>query len=137
MIEIAPYRHLAIVPLLAIAFGCLVITFIVSRFTAAAIARHRLYWSAIIVGALCALGSGTLRSARHSGTGTQTEWGWPRVVYTRWASWEVDERREGVRWQGLIENTVFYGAAAVMLVSLGLAVRRRPLARDGRHGPVV
>ena len=137
MIEIAPYRHLAIVPLLAVALGCLLTAFVVARFAAPGVARHRLYWSAIIVGVLCAIGSGTLRSARHAGTGTQTEWGWPRAVYTRWVSWEVDERREGVRWQGLVENTVFYGAAAVLLGSLALVVRRRPPQRDGSDGLVV
>jgi hypothetical protein len=137
MIEIAPYQHMAIVPLLAVALGCIVAALIIVRLAASGLPRHRLYWSAIIIGVLCALGSGTLRSSRHSGTGTQTEWGWPRAIYTRWVSFEVDGRRDGLRWQGLAENTVFYGAAVLLLGSLVFAGRRGRPTRDGSSRLVV
>jgi hypothetical protein len=137
VIEIAPYRHLAIAPLLAVAVACVIAAAVIAHFSAQGLPRRRLYWSSIVVGLLCAIGSGTVRSARHAGTGTQTEWGWPRVAYTRWVSWEVDERREGVRWQGLAENAVFYGAAALLLGSLTLAIRRESPRRDGSDGPIV
>ena len=124
MIEIAPYRHLAIVPLLAVALACILAAVIVLRLAAPRFQRSRLYLGAVVIGVLCALASGAFWSSRHAGTGTQTAWGWPRMIYGRWVSWEVVESQEGVRWQGIAENTVFYGAAAVLAGSLGLAARR-------------
>jgi hypothetical protein len=124
MIEIAPYRHLAIVPLLAVALASIVAAVIVLHFAALRFRRRRLYLSAAALGVLCALASGAFWSSRHAGTGTQTAWGWPRMIYGRWVSWEVVQRQEGVRWQGIIENTVFYGAVALLAGSLVLAARR-------------
>jgi hypothetical protein len=124
MIEIAPYRLLAIVPLLTMAVACILAAVIVLRLAAPRFQRHRLYLSAGVVGVLCALVSGAFWSSRHAGTGTQTTWGWPRIIYGRWVSWEVVERQEGVRWQGVAENTVFYGAVAVLVGSLVLATRK-------------
>ena len=124
MIEIAPYRHLAIVPLLAVALASILASVIVLHVAAPRFRRHRLYLVAAVLGVLCALASGAFRSSRHAGTGTQTAWGWPRMIYGRWVSWEVVQRQEGVRWQGIVENTVFYGAVAMLAGSLVIAVRR-------------
>ncbi len=124
MIEIAPYRHLAIVPLLAVALASIGAAVIVVHLAALRFRRHRLYLSAAVVGVLCALASGVFWSSRHAGTGTLTAWGWPRMIYGRWVSWEVVQRQEGVRWQGIVENTVFYGAVAMLAGSLVFAARR-------------
>jgi ABC-type branched-subunit amino acid transport system permease subunit len=124
MIEIPPYRHLAIVPLLAVALASIVAAAIVLHFAVPRFRRHRLYLSAAILGVLCALSSVAFRSARHAGTGTQTTWGWPRMIYGRWVSWEVVQRQEGVHWQGIVENAAFYGAVALLVGSLVLAARR-------------
>jgi len=125
MIEIAPYRHLAIVPLLTVALASIVATVIVLHLAALGFRRHRLYLNAAVLGVLCALASGAFWSSRHAGTGTQTAWGWPRMIYGRWVSWEVVQRREGVHWQGIVENTVFYAAVAMLAGSLVLAAMRR------------
>lgn len=124
MIEIAPYRHLAILPLLAVAVASIAAAVMVLRAAGLWPGRHRLYSVAAVVGLLCALGSGVFWSSRHAGTGTQTTWGWPRMIYGRWVSWEVVHQVEGVRWQGIVENTVFYGAIAMLAGSLFLAARR-------------
>jgi hypothetical protein len=124
MIEIAPDRHLAIIPLLAVALASIVAAVIVLHLAALRFRHPRLYLSAAVLGVLCALASVVFWSSRHAGTGTQTAWGWPRMVYGRWVSWEVVQREEGVRWQGIVENTVFYGAIATLAGSLVLAARR-------------
>ena len=124
MIEIAPYRHLAIVPLLAVALASILAAVVVLHSAALRFRRHRLYLTATVLGVLCALASGGLWSSRHAGTGTQTAWGWPRMIYREWVSWETAHRQEGVRWQGIVENTVFYGAVAMLAGSLVLAARR-------------
>ena len=140
MIEIAPYHHLAIAPLLAVALGSIVAAVVVLHL-AALRRRHRLYLVAAVLGVLCALASGAFWSSRHAGTGTQTSWGWPRMIYGRWVSWEVVQRQEGIRWQGIVENTVFYGAFAMVAGSLVLAARRgssdsAPKATDEDRGGV-
>ena len=90
-----------------------------------AIRSHRLYTIAALLGLAGALASGAFWSSRHAGTGTQTSWGWPRMVYGRWVSWETPDRREGIHWRGIVENTVFYGAVAMLAGSLFVASRRK------------
>ena len=124
MIEIAAHRHLPIVTLLSIALAC-VIAAVLIRWSTTPRVRPRVYGRAIAVGVLCAVASGALWSRRHAGTGTETAWGWPRVIYREWVSWEVAERRAGVRWQGLVENAVFYGAAAALVATVVVATRGR------------
>ena len=124
MIEIAPNRYLAIVQLLAVALSSIVAAAILLRLTDLRVRRHRLYLSATVIGGLCTLASGAFWSSRHAGTGTRTAWGWPRMIYGRWIGWEVVQHREGVSWPGIVENTVFYGAVAMLAGSLVLAARR-------------
>ena len=124
MIEIAPYRYLAIVQLLSVAVASIVAAAILLRLTDLRVRRHRLYLGATALGGLCTLASGAFWSSRHAGTGTRTAWGWPRMIYGRWISWEVVQRQEGVSWPGIVENTVFYGAVAMLAGSLVLAARR-------------
>jgi len=124
MFEIAahdrfPMFRLLTFALLAGAVG-LVLLYVANR------ARlRRVVARAAVAGVLCAAASASLWSTRSAGTGTQTAWGWPRVVYARWVSWETAERSEGIRWSGLAENAVFYGAAATLVAGL-LMVTRRP-----------
>ena len=129
MIGIAADRHLAIIPLLAVALASVMAAALVLHLAALRFLRLRLYSSAAILGVLCALASAVFWSSRHAGTGTQSDWGWPRVVYGRWVSWEVAQREEGVRWRGIVENTVFYGAIATLAGSLVLAARHRSARR--------
>ena len=129
MIEIASDRQLAIATLLAVALASTVAAVLVLRVAARSLRHPRLYLSAAGLGVLCAIASAVFRSARHAGTGTQTAWGWPRMVYGRWVSWEAVQQREGVRWQGIVENAVFYGAVALLACSLVLAVRHASARR--------
>ena len=128
MIEIAPYRHLALAPLLAFAFASLLASVVMLASRADASRRRRVYLAAGIAGIVCAVASSIFWSTRHAGTGNHASWGWPRAVYTRWVSWEAPERHSGIRWQGIVENAVFYGAAAALIGSVG-AVRRGHRAR--------
>jgi hypothetical protein len=125
LIEIAPFRYLAIFHLLSLALTSVVVAILVRRLAKVPLQRRSLL-RAIMVGVVCALASTAFWSSRHAGTGTQMAWGWPRMNYGRWVSWETAERIERVRWQGIVENTVFYTAAALLAGSLIVAVRREP-----------
>jgi hypothetical protein len=114
----------AIAPMLAVALALIGAAMIVLQLAALRYPRRRLYLRAAILGLFCALASGAFWSSRHAGTGTQTAWGWPRVVYGRWVSWEGDHRQEGIRWRGILENTVFYGALAMLASSIVVTARR-------------
>jgi hypothetical protein len=57
--------------------------------------------------------------------------GWPRTVYSLWQSWETGERTHGIRWRGLLENAVFYGALAGMIGALLARPRGVPASRGG------
>lgn len=62
-----------------------------------------------------------MQNSRHAGTGTQTAWGWPRMIHVGRVSWETPERIEAVHWHGVAENTIFYGAIAVLVGGVGIA----------------
>lgn len=125
MIDISPHKLLAIFPLLVVGLASIVGALVLLRFGRSRPAHGRLYPGAVLVGMSCMLASGMFRSSRHAGTGTQTTWGWPRMIYRRWESWEVVQREQGVHWQGTIENTVFYGAIALLVGALILATALR------------
>jgi hypothetical protein len=125
MLEIAPQYRLAMFQLLAFAIPTAAVGVLVLYLTNKAQLR-RVVARAAVAGMLFAGASAALWSTRSAGTGTQTVWGWPRVVYARWESWETAQRSEGVRWVGFAENTVFYGAAATFVGSLLRVARRRP-----------
>jgi hypothetical protein len=139
MIEISPYRHLAVLPMLAVTLALIGAAVIVLQLGAVRFPRRRLYFRAATLGLFCALASGAFWSSRHAGTGTQTAWGWPRVVYARWVSWEIEHRQEGIRWRGILANTVFYGAVAMLGSSIVVTARRgsassAPTATDKDRG---
>jgi hypothetical protein len=125
MFEIAPHYRLPIFRLLAFAIPAAAVGVLLLYLGNKAQFRH-VVARAAIAGVLCAGASAVLWSTRGAGTGTQTAWGWPRVVYARWVSWETAQRSEGIRWQGFAENTVFYGAIATLVGSLFIVARRRP-----------
>jgi hypothetical protein len=125
MVEIAPARLLPLATLLTVALAAAAGAAIVLATSRMRGVVNRLALAAVAAGLVLAAGSGGLRSERGAGTGTQTAFGWPRAVYTRWVSWETAERIEGLRIRGVAENTVFYGALAALAGSLWLAARRR------------
>ena len=77
--------------------------------------RRQLLVRAYFIGAVCTVASVLVYTSRDAGTGTQTAWGWPRVVFSLWQSWETGERSHGLRWQGLVENMAFYAALALLI----------------------
>lgn len=121
MIEIAPHYHQAIARLAAVIVPAIIVALLLLQRLEAP-RRRRVLIRAVVIGALCAAGSVVVYTSRGSGTGTQTAWGWPRVVFSLWQSWETGERSHGIRWQGLIENMGFYGALALVL---GASLARR------------
>ena len=130
MIEIAPHSHQAIARLLAVIVPALVVALLLLRRLEAQRGR-RVLIGAVVIGALCAVASVVVYTSRGSGTGTQTAWGWPRVIFSLWQSWETGQRSHGLRWQGLIENAVFYGALAALIGAL--RVRRRAAVAAREH----
>jgi hypothetical protein len=131
MFEIAPHYRLPIFQLLRFAIPAAAVGVLLVYLGNRAQLR-RVVAQAAIAGAVCAAVSAALWSTRGAGTGTQTAWGWPRMVYVRWVSWETAEPRqriEGIRWQGFAENTVFYGAAATLVGGVLVVTRRRSWAR--------
>jgi hypothetical protein len=132
MLQIAPHYRLPILQLLAFAIPTAAVG-VLLLYLANKVQLRRGVARAAVAGVLCAGVSAALWSTRGAGTGTQTAWGWPREIYTRWVSWETGERIEGIRWQGFAENTVFYGAAAILMGSLFIAARGR--SRPERQEP--
>jgi hypothetical protein len=66
---------------------------------------------------------------RHAGTGTETAYGWPRIVYSRWESFEGIEHRSGIHWRGVLEQIAVYSVAgAAMSVAAWRLRHRRPNA---------
>ena len=130
MIEIAPHSHQAIARLLAVIVPAIVVAFLLLHRLEAQRGR-RVLIGAVVIGALCAVASVVVYTSRGSGTGTQTAWGWPRVIFSLWQSWETGQRSHGLRWQGLIENAVFYGALAALIGAL--RVRRRAAVAAREH----
>ena len=122
MVEIAPHYHQAITRLIAVIVPALVVALLLLRRLDAQ-RRRRVLLSAAAIGALCAVASAAVYTSRGAGTGTQTAWGWPRVVFSLWQSWETGERTHGIRWRGLLENAAFYAALAAMIGAM-LALRR-------------
>ena len=122
MIEIAPYYHQPLARLLAVIVPALVVALLLLRRLDAP-RRRRVLTRALVLGALCAVASVVIYTSRGAGTGTQTSWGWPRMVFRLWQSWEAGERTHGIHWRGLIENAAFYGALAAVIGAL-LARRR-------------
>jgi hypothetical protein len=130
MVEIPAHWHQAITRLIAVVVPALIVASLLLRGRDAR-DRRRVLASAAAIGALCAVVSVVLYTRRGAGTGTQTAWGWPRVVYSLWQSWETGERTHGIRWRGLVENAVFYGALAAAFV----AVITRPRGAPTPRGP--
>jgi hypothetical protein len=130
MVEIPAHYHQAIARLLAVIVPALVIALLLLRRHDAPV-RRRVLSRAVALGALCALASVVVYTSRGAGTGTQTAWGWPRTVYSLWQSWETGERTHGIRWRGLLENAVFYGALAGMIGALLARPRGVPASRGG------
>jgi uncharacterized membrane protein len=129
MIEIPVHYHQAITRVIAVIVPALVVALLLLRRLDAP-RRRRVLLRAVILGALCAVASLVVYTSRGAGTGTQTAWGWPRVVFSLWQSWETGQRSHGIRWQGLIENAAFYGALAGLLGAL--LARRRDVAPASR-----
>ena len=123
MVEIGAHSHQAITRLLAVIVPALVVALLLLRRLDAPL-RRRVLVRATVIGALCAVASVVVYASRGAGTGTQTAWGWPRMVFSLWQSWETGQRTHGIRWRGLIENAAFYGALALVVGAM--------LAR--RHG---
>lgn len=127
MIEIAAHQRPPLAPLLAIAAIALALSLVVARLRFRAWVPDLRTLAVAALAALLLTGAGIVaRSERDSGTGTQSAWGWPRAVYTRWASWDTSEESEHIRWVGIFENVVTWAGPALLLATL--ARRRR---RDG------
>lgn len=126
MLEIAPQYHQPIARILVVVVTAAVIALMLLR-SVDAPRRRGVLARAAIVGIVGAVASVVLYTSRDAGTGTQTAWGWPRVVVSLWQSWETGQRSHGIRWRGLIENAAFYGTITAAIGAL--LVRRRDAAR--------
>ena len=124
MIDIAPERLLPFATLLAIAFAAMLGTVVVLANWQLRDVARRLVLFAVVAGFVLAAASGVFRSSRGAGTGTQTAFGWPRAMYTRWVSWETSERRQGIHPRGVGQNAFFYATLVALASSMGLAARR-------------
>ena len=129
MVEIAPHYHLAITRVAAVIVPALFVALLL-LLALDAPRRRRLLVRACFIGVACAVASAVVYASRDAGTGTQTAWGWPRVVFSLWQSWETGERSHGLRWQGLVENVAFYAALALLIGAV--LARRRDITPAGR-----
>ena len=128
MIDIAPERLLPFATLLAIAFAAMVGAAMMLATRRLRALADRLVLSAAVVGLILAAASAVFRSSRQAGTGNHTAFGWPRAMYTRWVSWETNERVQGIQPRGVAQNAFFYATLVALAGSLGLAARRPVVA---------
>jgi hypothetical protein len=124
MIDIAPERLLPFATLLAIAFVAMIGAAIMLATRRLRALADRLVLAAAVVGLVLAVASAVFRSSRHAGTGNHTAFGWPRAMYTRWVSWETNERVQGIQPRGVAQNAFFYATIVALGGSLALAARR-------------
>ena len=82
---------------------------------------RRIVLQSVAAGLLLTMASGLAWSRRHAGMGTETAYGFPRVIYARWDAFEGDEHRAGVNPRGIVEAAFSYGAC----VALALVLLRR------------
>jgi hypothetical protein len=91
--------------------------------------RRRLLATAAAAALLLTAASAIVWSRRHAGTGTETAYGWPRIVYSRWESFEGVGHRSGIHWRGVLEQIAVYSVAgAAMIVAAWRVSHRRPNA---------
>jgi hypothetical protein len=129
MFEIAASARPPLASLLRIALSLLILGALM-LWRATPSVRRRVIVASVVVGALLSFASAALWSRRHAGTGTETAYGWPRVVYARWESFEGGAGRAGVQWRGVVENSFAYGSATMLALAAGLLMtRRRRLSR--------
>ena len=114
MVEIPAHYHQAISRLIAVIVPALVVALLLLRGLDAPL-RRRVLLRTVLIGVLFAVASVVVYTTRDAGTGTQTAWGWPRVVFSLWQSWETGQRSHGIGWQGLVENMAFFGVIALVL----------------------
>ena len=129
MFEIAPHLRPPLATLLAFTLpvlaGAAILLLRAPRWL-----RRRLMVTAAAGGILLTGMSGAVSTRRHAGTGTETALGWPRIVYSRWESFEGQGGRSGVHWRGILEGTIAYGAVAAALLGARTVARHRRLGRD-------
>src|SRR5215218_6529418 len=131
MLEIAPSHRPPLAMLLAVVLPLVALAGLLLR-RAARRERRRLLFGALALGGLLTAASAGLRSRRHAGMGTETAWGWPRIVYARWVPFEGGAGRAGPQWRGVAEGGLTYVTVGGALLALGqaLARRRRPAGTD-------
>ena len=130
MIEIAPHLRPPLATVLAVVVPLLVGAAVLLRRTPASV-RRRLLVAAAAGAVLLTAASAVVWSRRHAGTGTETARGWPRIVHSRWESFEGEEGRSGIHWRGVLEGMLVYAVAGAAVLGVGHAVRRRRAGGDG------
>lgn len=123
MIEIAPASRPPLAVVLATVLVLLALAAMLLRRVGPR-ERRRVLAAAVAAGASLTPASALLRSERHAGTGTETARGWPRIVHSRWVSFEGEEGHVGLRWGGVAGDIVVHGAASAVVLALAASRRR-------------
>ena len=124
MIEIAPHLRPPLAIALAVVLPLLAATAIL-LLRVPSRARRLLLGTAVAGAVLLTAASAIVWTRRHAGTGTETAYGWPRIVYSRWESFEATEHRSGIHWRGVLEQIAVYSVAGAAIVVAAWTVRHR------------
>ena len=130
MLEIAPSHRPPLAMLLAVVLPLLALAG-VPLWRATRRERLRLLAGALALGGLLTAASAGLWSRRHAGTGTETAWGWPRIVYARWVPFEDGAGRAGLQWRGVAECGLTYATLGAVLLTLRRTLAQRRPAEMG------
>jgi hypothetical protein len=121
MIEIPPSVRPPLAMLLSVLVPLAILTGVLLLRTPRTVIR-RLVLQAAAAGLLLTVVSGVAWSRRHAGMGTETAYGFPRVIYSRWESFEGDVHRSGFHSRWIMEAAFTYGVCVALVL---VTVHRR------------
>jgi uncharacterized membrane protein YfcA len=124
MFEIQPQLRPMATTLIAVGMVMTVIAALLLRRTPAAAVRKAI-GAAMLAGVLLTAAGTLLWSRRHAGTGTQTDWGWPKAIYGSWVDFEGRNRAHEFRLSGAVADVLVFGAGSLLVIAAARRSRSR------------
>jgi hypothetical protein len=116
MFEIQPQLRPMAATLIAAGMVMIVIAaFLLRRAPVAAV--RKAIGAATLAGLLLTAAGSLLWSIRHSGTGTEVAWGWPKAVYGSWMDFEGSNQTSGLRLSGAIADVLVFSAVSLAVIA--------------------
>jgi hypothetical protein len=124
MFEIQPQLRPMATTLIAVGMVIILIAaFLLRRAPVASV--RRAIGVAAVGGLLLTAASTLFWSRRHAGTGTQTDWGWPKAIYGSWVDFEGRNRMHGFRLSGAIADVLVFGSASLVVIAAAMEIGKK------------